>query len=228
MLPLAGVTFGSLAALVVIVMLLRPRTGIETLIARSAGSEGITLYASRRGEKTLLVTIIILFVTSGAGAVFAAGGWRIVLIVLAALLALALGSAVSALRRPRWLQLRPDGIESASLRSHSESTWRGLASSRMTVVSGRGGQMLARLWLIEGTPGYRELWHSRWELKRTAVDIEYMMTGVDGEALIRLIFNAITRPEVRPLFTSDKERVLRSLHDPSGPWSTSESTLGTL
>jgi transcriptional regulator with AAA-type ATPase domain len=51
----------------------------------------------------------------------------------------------------------------------------------------------------------------RWELKRTALDVECMMSGVDGESLVRLVIDAITMPEMRGRLEADKVAVVERL-----------------
>lgn len=215
---LVGLTFGAVAVLVLVGMVWRPRRSATKLLADSAGKQGLVIVASRRSDAFALLAAVLMLVTSVAGAFFAAAGGRIVLLVLASLLVLPVVGAMTALRRPRRLRLDAEGIESEALRSHTVATWDSLRFARIGFVSGGGGQLLARFSVREGTPGYREVWRNRLELKRTGVDVEYMMSGVDGESLLYLVVAAIEDPRMRAVLATDTESIARSLAAASREW----------
>jgi hypothetical protein len=212
----------SVSAMLLVHGRLHPQHSAARLLVDSDRAGALYVASSRRGDLSTAITIGCLVATFGVGAAVAEGGWSVVLGVLAALVALAGVGAATALRRPRYLRITAEGLESAALRSHTTATWDGLQHASISFVSGGGGQMLARLSLPHGTPGYREIWRNRLEFRRTAVDIEYSMAYAHAAPLLQLVAALIENPTLRGTLVDNRALLCEALADPTRPrpWQT--------
>lgn len=221
----AGLMFLAMAFVVVMLLIWQPRASLEAVLKNSQNSLGITLVASRRRELSLLVFASVGVLNAGVGAFFADGTLSKVLLALTVVLLFPTAVIVSTYRRPRFLRLSTEGIESASLRAHTRVTWEGLARHGVAGAVIGSGELVAQLHVPLLAPGFHQLWRNRWQPQfknreplGAVVDVEYRLMGVDQNALLELITDLMRMPRLRPYLDSDPQIIAQVLIDPPDPW----------
>lgn len=212
---LGGLSFLSLAAMHLVMNVYRRYKSLEVLIAESQGRPGIYIHGSRLATVVVAATGAVLGVSLALGAVFASGGWRVVLALGAGIFLLAALAGRTAARRTRFLWLRADGIESSTARTHVIARWDDVAAAGLPI--GAGGETVLRLELKPGCQA-QELWRNPWMPFQKGFDVDLSSLGVNPDLLVELVSDLVSNGRRRPLLESAPERVLRKLVDPAADW----------
>lgn len=212
---LGGLSFLSLAAMHLVMNVYRRYKSLEVLIAESQGRPGIYIHGSRLTTVVVAATGAVLGVSLALGAVFASGGWRVVLALGAGIFLLAALAGRTAARRPRFLWLRADGVESSTVRTHVIAKWDDVAAAGLPI--GGGGEAVLRLELQPGREA-KQLWRNPWMPGQRGFDVDLSSLGVNPDLLVELVSDLVSNGRRRPLLESAPERVLRKLVDPTADW----------
>lgn len=212
---LVGILFLTLAAFLVVSSVYQPRTSISQLRANLEKHEGVFVAGSRRVTIAATVLVAVAMITAAAGAFFAAGAWRLVLVVLLVALACGLAAAVVAVRRPRFLWLRSDSVESSTQRSHAAVKWSAIRT--LSLPTSGGGEVVLRIHAAAGE-GVATMWSNPLMRSTASVDIDLGSLGLNPDLVAGVITDLTAQRHRRALLETDREAVLARLTDHAAPW----------
>lgn len=190
------------ATMVFVAGVLRPRIGLERLRRRTVIDDGMTIHGSRAVQVVALAVASVWLLCALVGAAFASGGWRIGLVILAALLGVAVAGGVVSVSRPRYLRLTERGIEASSQRCTAELRWEDIGGYTVALSGGGGGSNVIRVFAVDPA---RVTFTSRNPFERgvAAVDIDLGALGIEAERLGTVLEELRTDRTARARLTGD-------------------------
>ncbi|WP_448256320.1 hypothetical protein [Microbacterium aurum] len=191
-----AVTAWLMTATVVTITLVRPPLrGTATRMPGHEASGGVALRGSRRISVMVLLSALATSTFAVLAAVASTGGWRVVWIVVAALLAVRVVDHAIGVAHPRGLVLTPTSVRASSFGVDGDVRWEDVDDIRW-VQGRRDGIMVAGIRPKEGVTPVVHWRHPLWRRPRD-LDVELSELG-SGPLLVMMALVAFWQiPDAR-------------------------------